>query len=63
MDKAKMWVALLFLIITSILSSNLIPVSSKVHVILSIISVALGAFSTWRVPNADTPTPNQVTTK
>lgn len=48
---AKAWVALMFLIITSILTSDLVPVSGKVHTILAIASVILGAVSTWATKN------------
>lgn len=50
LNTAKAWVALAFLIITSVLSSNLIPVSGTTHTVLAILAVVLGAIATWATP-------------
>lgn len=56
MKAAKAWAALVALIVATILSSNLIPISGTWHTILAVVSVIAGAFATWRIPNAtDTP--------
>jgi hypothetical protein len=49
---AKAWVALALLIVTSVLSSNIVPVSNTVHGVLAVIAVILGAISTWATPYA-----------
>lgn len=51
METAKAWVALLALIVTSLLASDVIPVTGVFHTVLVIASVILGAFATWMTPN------------
>lgn len=47
----KAWVALAFLIVTAITSSNIVPISGTAHTVWSIISIVIGAIATWAAPN------------
>lgn len=47
----KAWIALVFLIVTGIVSSGVIPVNSTWDKIFTVVTVIVGAFSTWAVPN------------
>lgn len=50
LNTAKAWVALAFMIITAIMQSDVIPASGKFHTILTVISIIIGAVSTWAMP-------------
>lgn len=47
----KAWLALAFLIITAITSSPLVEVTGPWHTFLSLLTVVIGAVTTWAVPN------------
>jgi len=50
LNTAKAWVALAFMIITAIMQSNVIPASGRVHTWLTVVSIIIGAISTWAMP-------------
>jgi hypothetical protein len=51
MTTLKAWIALIFLIVTAITSSDIVPVAGTAHVIWTIVSVIVGAIATWAAPN------------
>lgn len=50
LNTAKAWVALLFLIVTALLGSPVIPVAGTAHAVLAIVAVLVGAISTYLTP-------------
>lgn len=49
---AKSYVALLALIVASITTSDIVPVSGTAHKIWAVVVIIVGALATWAVPNA-----------
>jgi len=47
MSTAKAWTALVFLLLTTLLTSPLIPMTGTWHIVVGILTALLGAFGTW----------------
>lgn len=50
LNSAKAWVALAFLIITGLESSGVMPITGGWHTAMVIMTIVVGAVSTWLMP-------------
>lgn len=50
LNSAKAWVALAFLIITGIENSDVMPITGSWHTVMVIVTIVVGALSTWIMP-------------
>lgn len=50
--KAKAIAAMVSLIVATLLTSDIIPLTGWVHIVLGVLSIVAGTIATYRIPNA-----------